>query len=225
MGADAGNYTMLRKDGKDVAGLGPIQGPNQPPAWATYLATDDVDATAALVTANGGTVMFPPMDVFDSGRMTFALDPTGAAFGLWQAKQHIGSRIVNEPGAVVWNELNTRSIDAAKPFYEALFGWTFRPMGDGARNYQVILLGNRAVGGSMQMDGPMWDGIPPHWMVYFAVESPDATAERVVELGGKVLVPPFDIPVGRMAVVQDSTGAAFSVTKLHEIDDPNTGWD
>src|SRR5688572_19956352 len=112
-GAEAGNYHMLRKGGLDVAGLGPAQ-MDQPAAWSTYIAVDDVDAAAAAVTAAGGTVMMPVMDVFDKGRMTFVSDPTGAVVGLWQAGSTIGSQIVNEAAAPVWHELATRDLAAAK---------------------------------------------------------------------------------------------------------------
>jgi hypothetical protein len=63
----------------------------------------------------------------------------------------------------------------------------------------------------MPMTGPEWRGVPPHWMVYVAVDDIDAAARKVVELGGKVCVPPTTIPVGRFAVVNDPQGATFSL--------------
>ena len=64
-----------------------------------------------------------PFDVGDAGRMAVFADPEGATFCVWQAKQHRGARIVNEPGSLNFNDLNTRDLDGAKAFYGAVFGW------------------------------------------------------------------------------------------------------
>ena len=103
----------------------------------------------------------------------------------------------------------------AKDFYCKVLGWTFNttPMGD--FEYTVLKVGERDNGGIMPMAGPMWEGVPAHWMVYFAVADTDAICKKIEELGGKVCVPPTDIPVGRFAVVNDPQGAMFSVIKLN----------
>jgi hypothetical protein len=76
-----------------------------------YLAAADADATAQTITDNGGSVLMPTMDVLTFGRMVVVADPTGAVFGLWQARDFIGSQVVNEPGSVIWSELNTADPD------------------------------------------------------------------------------------------------------------------
>ncbi|HEY1319469.1 MAG TPA: VOC family protein, partial [Streptosporangiaceae bacterium] len=86
---EAGGYTMCLKDGHPVAGIAPQQGPpGTPTVWTIYLASDDVDATAGKVTAAGGQVLAEPVDVMNFGRAAIAADPAGAAFGIWQARQH-----------------------------------------------------------------------------------------------------------------------------------------
>jgi uncharacterized protein len=223
-GEEAGHYTMLRKGGLDVAGLGP-NFTGAPPAWLVYLAVDDVDAAAAAVTAAGGTVLMPPDTIFDAGRMAVAMDPSGAVHGMWQAKQHIGSRLVNEPGAPVWHELNTRDPKAATAYYGAVVGATYAPMDPAdPHGYQLMQIAGRSVGGLMPMEGDEWGDMPSHWMPSFAVADPDAIAEKAASLGGSVGVPPQDIPVGRFAVLADPTGAHFSIIRLNAIDDPNQGW-
>src|SRR5580765_6166379 len=119
---EAGGYVIADVGGNPVAGLMaiPPDMAGHPSVWTTYLATDDADATAAAITANGGTLSMPPMDVMDVGRMAVAQDPTGGTFGLWQAKAHTGVHLANEPGALTWNEFMTRDYEGAKAFYGAV---------------------------------------------------------------------------------------------------------
>lgn len=222
LGEDAGNYHMFLKGGLEVAGLGPAQ-MDQPTAWATYLAVDDVDASVEKATAAGGTAMMPVVDVFEAGRMTFVSDPAGAAIGLWQAKDHIGSKIVNEPASLVWSELMTRDLDKSKAFYEAVAGWDYATM-EGGGDYLLCQVAGRAVGGMMPMPAEVPAGIPSNWVPYFGVSDTDASARRAAEIGGTIVTEPFDTPVGRAAVLQDSTGATFCIISLTESTDPNEGW-
>ena len=89
--------------------------PDFPPVWMTYVNVDNADATVAKVSAAGGTVFVPPMDVMDAGRMGIVADPLGAVIGLWQPKAAHGCQLVNEPGTFCWNELITTDLDARRP--------------------------------------------------------------------------------------------------------------
>jgi predicted enzyme related to lactoylglutathione lyase len=209
-GEDAGHYTMCRLRGKNVAAISGQQNPG-PPLWTTYVSVADADATAKKVAANGGTTLVEPFDVFDAGRMAVFMDPSGAAFSIWQPNRHIGAEIVNEPGALSWNELTTRDKDGAKAFYPAVFGWKAQDHGE----YLEWELDGRVIAGLMPMVGDMWPPeVPNHWMVYFAVANTDASAARAAELGGTVSVPPTDIPPGRFAVINDPTGGTFSIITM-----------
>lgn len=209
-------YTMFQVEGKDVAGMSQ-QGPDEqgiPPHWNSYVSVANADEIAAKAKSLGGTVLAEPFDVMDSGRMAVIQDPSGAVVAAWQPQQHIGARLVNEPGALCWNELATRDPQKSSGFYTQLFGWTtqIQPMGE--TNYTVFINGDNMNAGMIEMTAE-WGDIPPHWMVYLTVADCDATAEKVTALGGKVLVPPTDIPnMGRFAVVQDPQGAAFSFIKM-----------
>jgi uncharacterized protein len=210
---EAGGYTMFRKNGKYVAaGSPPPPGSEgMPPHWTTYIASDDVDATAARVREAGGTVLMEPFDVFDAGRMTVAQDPTGAVFGVWQAGAHQGAELANEPGTLAWNECQTTDAEAADAFYRAVFGYEIDTADMGGTEYRVLKVDGRGVAGMMPI-GPQMGDVPPNWSTTFAVEDADAAVAKAEELGGRVLVPPFDIPeVGRYAVVQDPVGAVFGV--------------
>lgn len=117
-------------------------------------------------------------------------------------------------GDICWHEINVPNAKQAQDFYQKLFGWTTRPVDMGGFTYHILKSGEREFGGIMQMSGPEWQGVPPHWMVYVAVNDVDAAAKKVSDLGGKVCVPPTDIPnVGRFAVVSDPGGATFSLYK------------
>jgi predicted enzyme related to lactoylglutathione lyase len=212
---EGGTYTMFRLDGKDVAG-GSTQRDEErnqgiPPHWNSYVTVGDLDARAQKATELGGNLLVPPFDVMDVGRMAVAADPTGAVFSMWEPKSHIGAQIVNAPGALCWNELATNDAAKAKEFYTALFGWTGEDFEGGA--YTVIRVGDKSNGGIRPM-GEMESGIPPNWLVYFAVEDCDSTAVKAGNLGANVLVSPMDVPVAensRIAVVADPQGAAFGL--------------
>jgi len=119
-------------------------------------------------------------------------------------------------GSFVWNEMMTPDVAAARTFFAGVLGWEYeeRDMGEHGR-YTMIRNKGSEIGGMMQMDGPMWQGIPPHWMAYIAVDDVDACARKVEAMGGKVCVPPTDIPgVGRFTVINDPTGATISLITL-----------
>ncbi len=206
---DGGGYTMLLQDGKAVAAAGVSQS-GGPASWSTYIATADADATAAKITAAGGSVIIDVMDIFDAGRMAFALDPQGVLFGIWQSGTHKGAQLVNEPFAYTWAELNTTDADAAQSFYSAVFGWESEALEGGEGfDYAMQKVDGRVVGGIMAMEG-----MPPAWGVYFAVEDTDATIAKAEELGGSTLRPAADTDFGRLAMLADPDGAVFAVIKL-----------
>jgi predicted enzyme related to lactoylglutathione lyase len=118
------------------------------------------------------------------------------------------------PGAFSWLELGTTDQNAAKQFYTSLFGWDVMdtPMGP-SELYTIFKLEGRDAAAAYTLRPEMLEaGVPPHWMLYVAVESADDAASRAEKLGGKVMAPPFDVfDFGRMAVIQDPTGAVISV--------------
>jgi predicted enzyme related to lactoylglutathione lyase len=212
---DFGGYRQFHLRGKPVAGMAPLMNPGQPSVWSTYFATDSASETTARVDDAGGEIMFEASDVGDLGRMAIFSDIAGAPFGVWEPKQFAGAAIVNEPGTLSWNELMTRDPGGAKQFYPAVFGWKTEDMDMDPGTYTVWNLGEEPVGGMMPMGDRFPTDVPPHWMVYFAVEDTDAAVEKVKELGGSVSVPPADIPdVGRFAVVADPNGSFFSIIKI-----------
>ena len=119
-------------------------------------------------------------------------------------------------GAFCWNELATTDLESAQNFYKTLLGWEIKESNatGGGMVYNEIVVAGQHVGGVFKM-GPEFGQTPSHWMAYVAVDDVDAKARQVWELGGKVCVPPTDIPnVGRFCVVNDPTGATIALITL-----------
>jgi uncharacterized protein len=202
-------YTLLEKAGRDAAAACTLR-PDQkgvPPHWQVYVAVERADAAAARAKELGATVLAPPFDVMDSGRMAVLQDPTGAVFAVWEARRHPGLGVVDEPGAFCWAELLTRDTSKAAAFYKALFGWG----AGGDARYIEWKHGDRSIGGLMEIQKE-WGDVPPHWLVYFQVESVDRSVEKAKGLGATLTMGPQDLAkVGRFALLRDPQGAAFYV--------------
>jgi hypothetical protein len=232
-----GKYFIARLHGGDVAAVGSI--PESAPAtamWDTYILVDSADETASRVRDAGGRVVREPFDVMDAGRTAVLTDPEGAAFCVWEAKGHKGARVVNEHGALNFNGLNTRDVDGAKSFYGSVFGWKTLRLEGGFEAWALPGYGDylerddpdlrkrvAEVGGPTGFEdvvasiNPIADDqpdTPAHWSVTFGVTDADATAAKAAELGGTVILPPFDAPWVRMAVIADPQGATFIASQF-----------
>jgi predicted enzyme related to lactoylglutathione lyase len=232
-----GRYLIARVRGGTVAAVGSIpEGAPQTAAWNTYVWVDSADETASKVVEAGGAALMEPFDVMDAGRMALLADPEGAAFCVWQANQHRGAEIVNEPGSLNFNDLNTRDAAGAKAFYGSVFGWQTIGLEGGFEMWTLPGYGDHLEKGDPEMRKRMAEvGAPPgfedvvaslapipddqpdtpaHWGVTFAVDDADAVAAKAAELGGKVVVAPFDAPWVRMTVIADPQGATFVASKF-----------
>ncbi|MGW7404962.1 VOC family protein [Streptomyces sp. NPDC054833] len=205
---EAGGYTVAHMGDAAVAALTPLYQESQPVAWNVSFAVADADAAARKVEEAGGTVVLGPMDVFDVGRFAVALDPTGAAFQLWQARAFPGAGLFNAPGSLGWVELATRDTDRARDFYTTVFGWTV----NSSEWYTQWGIDGKDFGGMADMGDRFPPEVPPHWMPYFAVTDVDATVQVAVAAGGSVLAEPMSMGnVRRIGVLRDPQGAAFGV--------------
>jgi predicted enzyme related to lactoylglutathione lyase len=210
-GPETGGYSVAELNGRGVAGVGPKMGPPEAPTmWMTYLATSDANATAAKIKAAGGQVVTEPTDVVDVGRMAVAVDPAGAVFGVWQARAFPGAQIVNEPGAMCWNEQMSWDFEDSRAFYAAVFGYEYGDV-DGGSSYATFKVDGRDVGGIGGLHAGVPAGTPAGWRVYFGVADTDASVARVQANGGSVIREPIDHPYGRMSTVADDQGALFSL--------------
>jgi predicted enzyme related to lactoylglutathione lyase len=222
---EAGGYLMCMLDGRPVSAISPKPKENPfPNVWSTYLASDDVAKTAAMAQEAGSQLMMEPMDVMSAGRMAFMMDPAGAPFGIWQAGDHKGVGIYNEPGALVWNELMSRDYDAAKAFYGTVFGYTYDEM-DADFKYSTVKRAGDAevVGGMGELDAKTPAEVPPSWVVYFLVADCDASVAKAAQLGASIDRQPFDTPFGRMAALTGLQGETFSLVQAPQQDQSGDG--
>jgi predicted enzyme related to lactoylglutathione lyase len=213
-------YSIFQMRGKETAAAYTMPEDERkmgvPPHWNAYVTVTNTDEATKKAEELGAKVIVPPFDVMEHGRMAVLQDPTGAFFQVWQAKQHIGAKILEEPGALCWTELNTRDTKAAEAFYTKLFGWTAKHSAPStAMEYTEFSVQGKPSIGMMPMNEHMPPHVPSYWMPYFQVADADKSVDKVKELGGKVMVPPTDIPnTGRFAIVNDPQGAMFAVFKF-----------
>lgn len=213
-GPELMGYTTCKIGDRAAAGMGPIPpGVQMPSAWSVYFGVEDAEATIASIKSNGGTVQMGPMDIPEEGRMVVATDPTGAVFGLWQPKRHTGARVVNQHGAMAWQECFTRDVPRACEFYSKVFELEPTKIEMESMDYWILNRGKDSHGGIYTTSDIPAD-VPPHWLPYFAVDSADTSLTTLTTAGGKVIQPAFDTPYGRMAVVADPFGAHFAVIQL-----------
>ena len=212
---ETGGYAMCLCKGLPAAAIMPKpEGNPAPNVWTTYLAADDLDATAGKAKQAGAEFMMEPMDIMTAGRVAVAKDPAGAPFGMWQGGDHVGFRIYNEPGTVVWDELMTRDYEGSKAFYANVFGYTYEEVGEGF-TYSTIKRASNGdiVGGLGEFPSDAPADVASHWGMYFAVDDCDASVAKAVELGGSVARAPFDTPFGRMSTVTGAQGESFSLVQ------------
>jgi predicted enzyme related to lactoylglutathione lyase len=192
-GWSANGDGVLRLGGDAVAGLVAAGRHDVPAGWLSTVTVEDPAALGGHAVAHGGAA---------AGELIS--DPQGALVAVRAASAWPGAARVNEPGCLCMNELITPDLDAARAFYEPVFGWTTQAFGGPE---MVLVLNDGAVNGSM-LAVP---GAPAHWRPCFAVASTDAALRRVRELGGSVLSEPLEIPDGSLAVAADPEGTSFSL--------------
>jgi predicted enzyme related to lactoylglutathione lyase len=205
---ESGRYTTCLLHGRRVAAIMPNPDPNATDFWWNmYFATQDCDSTAKRVSEAGGTLIQAPMDVMEFGRMAIVKDPVGAQFGLWQGRTHIGCEIVNEPGALLRNDLVTPTPEPARAFYAAVFDYTLDGNDDlpGVDFTFLRRPDGHEIGGIMGMPGTS-----SAWGTLFEVADTDAAVERAVAAGGTSR-PPEDFVYGRIATITDPFGTEFTV--------------
>ena len=213
-------YTMFKKDGTDVAAGYTLRPEEQtlPPHWNLYVSVASADAAAAKAKELGATILAPPFDVMEAGRMAVLQDPTGAVFEIWEPKRSIGAKILNEPGALCWTELTTSDTKAAETFYTQLFGWVPKHSAPGSpMEYTEFSVGGTPSVGMMAKPAGMPAHIPSYWMPYFQVADLDASTSKARQLGGKVMVGPQDVPnTGRFTIANDPQGAVFAMFEFKQ---------
>lgn len=211
-----GRFVRAVRGGRQVAGLGQM-GPGARPgaAWLPFIATDDTDATAALIRGCGGTVAVGPLESPGVGRVAIASDVSGAAFGLWQGGPGRRAPLGGAEGVPVWNELITADTTLVMLFYAMVFGYDTlpEPTLPADVDYLVLCLKDQPVAGIRGVGNALPRDQGPHWLPYFSTADADASAGLAVRLGARLLRGPEDSPFGRLAWLSDPEGAPFAVLR------------
>lgn len=206
---ESGRYTNCLVRGRPVAAMMPNMDPSATEFWwNVYFATDDCDATAARITDAGGSILVEPMDVMEHGRMAIATDPVGGQFGLWQGRAHVGCRVVNEPNALLRNDLVTPDAQKAREFYASVFDFTV----DGNPDMPDLDFTFLRRPDGHEIGGIIGNPRLPaaSWGTLFQVDDADAAVRAAVGAGGSA-GEPEDMLYGRMATVTDPFGTVFTV--------------
>jgi uncharacterized protein len=216
-GPEYGGYINFHKAGVPIAGCMRNDGQSgMPDGWMVYLATDNAKDTTESVTAHGGQVIFPAMEVMALGSMAIVTDVGQAAIGVWQPGEHKGFGLLGEPGTPSWFELHTRDYDASVAFYRDVFRWDTHVASDAPElRYTTLGEGDGMLAGIMDASAFQPAGAPAHWSIYFGVDDADAALKHIVELGGAIVMPAEDTPYGRLAEAADSTGAQFKLIQAN----------
>jgi uncharacterized protein len=206
--SEQGTYSVGRLRGRAVAGL---YDRAETPGWGTYISVDDVERATARARELGAQVLVEPFETPGGGRVTTVRDPAGAVVSLSQSGETFAAELVNEDGTWTWNDLTAADLAAGIAFYTTLFGWTADELA-GPIPRTSFTLGDLLVGGG---HAPVPQEDPsPRWAVSFWVADADRTAAEAQRLGGTVLLPPMDLPAGRLTIVADPAGAVFGATAV-----------
>jgi hypothetical protein len=173
----------------------------------SYIAVDDINATAARVADLGGTVYVPPTEI---GHGTFAAitDPQGGSVSLFTGGD--GTNPTGD-GSVAYTELTAPNLDDALAFYKDLIGWTLKSHDMGELKYVKMFYDDSDMHHGAMAPPPEANLDRNVWVAYVQVPDCDATAALVTELGGTICVPPMDIPnVGRFTVFMDPNGGTIA---------------
>ena len=204
------DYTMISSGGQTHGGFSTAMEGAPPPHWLGHIRVENVEETIESVKNAGGKLAAGPFDMEEVGNMAIIADPQGAYVGIYQP---YGAGADAE-GVFVWDELGTTDADGAQRFYEEVFGWTTKDMGEDFGGYRIF---DRPGGTGQGVAGLMQNQdatIPAAWTPYVGVEDTDACCAKAKELGASAVVEPMDVPtVGRFAILKDPQGAVFGIIK------------
>ena len=205
-------YYLLHVGDKQVGGVMKMAADmTMPPAWSSYVSVPNVDDACAKAKADGGQVVWGPVDMENVGRMAGLVDAQGAVLFVMKGVHGDMPYATPKPGEFCWEQLNTTDVAAAKKFYGDVCGWNTKAM-EGAPGTEVFGIGTLGQGEQTAtlMQGP--PGVPAHWLTYVVVDKLAPARERATRLGGKVMIEKIDVPkIGSFAVLQDPQGATLCI--------------
>ncbi len=211
-------YTVFQLNKRDVAAShqmgSEMASQGVPPHWLSYVAVSNADEALKKARGLGGKVIAGPFDVMEAGRMGVVNDPTGGTFAVWQGKEVIGVRVLNQSGSLIWTELMSRDTNVTREFYSKLFNWGTEIHDMGPMKYTVFKRGETPAGGMLQIT-PDMGNMRTNWLPYFGSDDVDGSVAKAASSGGGVKLAPMDVPnVGRFGIVNDPQGALVGLGRF-----------
>lgn len=218
-------YMIFGKGGKDVGGImnwAATGTTGMPPEWMGHIHTTKLDEELKAVTADGGIIIKPAQDIPGVGRFAVVLDPQKVKYLLFEpGRKDAPPRLEQMAvGNVGWHELLTGDAEKAFSYYSRHYGWQkdyahdMGPMG----TYQTFRIDQPLYTGGMMsiQKGPgAPEGMVPHWSYYFTIADIEAAQKRVIDAGGKIVIPPMDVPGGsRILQALDDQGCKFALIQV-----------
>lgn len=216
---EMGDYYVARIGDRDVGGMMAQSADmaGAPAMWTAFFLVDSMDDTIARIGRAGGTVLADPFPIPGGAEVAVIADPTGAMFALISGGPEPDAPYLSMvPGAVSWLELMTRDTARAERFYNEVFDWKAVAAPAGDITYTVFQLGADNVAGMLDRTPGLGADVPDSWSIYFTAAECAAVERRVIELGGAVLKPTAQTPMGPFAVLADRQGAVFQVMEYIE---------
>ena len=210
-------YTLIRHNGRLIGGMidtVALNNKDDISQWVVLMSVENIDAATAKFAADGGEVITPPKDLQRRGRMAIVRDAEGALLALLQTRDGDPADREAEIGGFLWDELWTTDVDSAAAFYEAVAGLdaTIKDIDndqESGASYRLLKAGDKPRVGVMP--NPL-EGVKPIWVSYIRVDNPAAITERVVGLGGQVIVEARSRPIGgEVAFVAGPSGAGIAL--------------
>lgn len=213
LGAD--HYDTCLLDGQPVAGIASSVPSAEAIGWTTYFAVKDIASSMRAARALGATVSASPRRYRDAGVAAVVEDPQRAIFGLYEAGPRPGIAVINAPGSLCWNELNSADPRESEHFYTSLFDYDVRSVDSATgAEYSMLLLEGSAVAGILGLESEWPTILPARWLTYFAVADLARETARVVELGGTRSLGPLRTEYGEFCVVRDRGRAVFCLARV-----------
>jgi len=209
------DYALALLDGRPVGGLvehAAPPGEHRQPAWLTFIAVSDVDASQQLILKQGGKMLFAPHAYPQRGRQAVFADPQGAVFAILASSSGDPADVLALPGEWIWSSLITSDPGADAAFYQSIFGYEVFDSTEDDGIEHLILSTDDYARASVNALPESSGHRHPHWLNFVRVLDAEQMTVTATQLGGRVLVEPrVDRHGGKVAVVADPDGAPFGL--------------
>lgn len=209
-------YRILAAGEEWLAGVLPMTeeqlGEDHSGRWISFVRVEDLSRTLQRAGKLGARLCGAKRAIDGFGRAAVLQDPQGVIFALWQPDPLPAADYVGSPGQPCWFEISCSDAEAAAAFFQSLFGWEVeRSVSAEGEDFWILRNQGLVIGGLQEME-ESFGAAPAQCLPFLSVRDCDATILAAKEAGAYVVLIPTELPgVGRHAVLEDSSGAAFGI--------------